>query len=157
MWKKKDRIQKNENIQIKRLITFTKSPSKSIGIYSHLGGKMVTAVEIEGSDAEAALAKDIAMHVAAAQPEFLSPEKVPADLIEKEKEIAKGQIKGKPENIVDKIVEGKLNAFYDSVCLIKQKSIKDDSKTIQQIVEERSKQAGKPLKLVNFVRWSVGQ
>lgn len=146
-----------ENIQIRRLLTISKSPTKSIGIYSHLGGKVVTLVEIEGSNAEEQLAKDIAMHVAAAHPEFLSPEKVPAELLNQEKEIAKSQIKGKPENIVDKIVEGKLNSYYDTVCLVRQKFIKDDSKSIQQIVEERAKEVGKPLKVVNFIRWSVGQ
>ncbi|KIC75688.1 Elongation factor Ts [Neochlamydia sp. EPS4] len=146
-----------ENIQIKRLFTAAKSPSKSIGIYSHLGGKVVTMVEIEGSDAEQSLAKDIAMHVAAAHPEFLSPEKVPAELINNEKEIAKSQIKNKPENFIDKIVEGKLNAYYESVCLTKQKFIRNDSKSIAQIVEERAKQSGKPLQLTNFLRWTVGQ
>jgi elongation factor Ts len=146
-----------ENIQIRRLTTLTKSPTKSIGVYSHLGGKMVTIVEIDGSDSEVALAKDIAMHVAAAQPDYLSPEKVPVELINNEKDIAKSQVKGKPENIVDKIVEGKLNAYYDAVCLVNQKYIKDDSKSIQQVVEERGKQIGKPLKVANFIRWSVGQ
>lgn len=146
-----------ENIQIKRLFTTAKSPSKSIGIYSHLGGKVVTMVEIEGSDAEQSLAKDIAMHVAAAHPEFLSPEKVPPELINNEKEIAKSQIKNKPENFIDKIVEGKLNAYYESVCLTKQKFIRDDSKSIAQIVEDRAKQSGKPLQLTNFLRWTVGQ
>lgn len=146
-----------ENIQIKRFVTVAKAPTKSIGVYSHLGGKVVTLVEIEGSDAEESLAKDIAMHVAAAHPEFLSPEKVPAELINNEKEIAKSQIKGKPENIIDKIVEGKMNAYYDAVCLVKQKYIKDDSKSIEQIVDERAKQVGKPLKVTHFIRWTVGQ
>lgn len=146
-----------ENIQIKRLLITPKSSSKSVGVYSHLGGKVVTMVEIEGSPSEEGLAKDIAMHVAAAQPDFLSPEKVPAELLQNEKDIAKSQIKGKPENIIDKIVEGKLNSFYDAICLIRQKFIKDDSKSIQQIVEERSKEVGKPLKVVNFMRWSIGQ
>ncbi len=117
----------------------------------------MTLVEIEGSNSEEALAKDIAMHVAAAAPEYLSPEKVPAEQISQEKEIAKSQIKGKPENIIEKIVEGKLNAYYDAVCLIRQKYIKDDSKSIQQIVEEHAKKIGKPLKLANFIRWSIGQ
>lgn len=146
-----------ENIQIKRLLLLSKSPSKSVGIYSHLGGKVVTLVEIEGSNSEETLAKDIAMHVAAAHPEYLSPDKVPTELITHEKEIAKSQIKGKPENIVDKIVEGKLNAYYDSVCLIRQKYIRDDSKSIQEIVEEQAKKTGKPLKVSNFIRWTIGQ
>ena len=77
----------------------------------------MTVVEITGGQGEEALAKDIAMHVAAASPEFLSPEEVPADMIAREREIAAEQVKGKPANIVDKIVDGKLNAFYDSTCL----------------------------------------
>jgi elongation factor Ts len=146
-----------ENIQIKRLLTIPKKTDRSVGVYSHLGGRIVTIVEIEGSGAEEALAKDIAMHIAAAAPEFLSPEKVPQTLIAHEKEIAKSQIKGKPENIIDKIVEGKINAYYDQVCLIRQKYIRDDSLTIAELVEKKAKQVGKPLKIVSFIRWNVGQ
>lgn len=146
-----------ENIQIRRLKTFVKDKNHSIGVYSHLGGKIVTVVEITGSASEEALAKDIAMHVAAASPEFLSPEAVPAEIIAHEKEIVKGQIKGKPANIVDKIVEGKINAYYDANCLIKQKYIKDDSITITDLVNTRGKSNGKTLTLSSFIRWNVGQ
>ena len=75
--------------------------------------KLTTLVEIKGNSSQNDLAKDIAMHIAAASPEYLSKENVPQNVIENEKEIANSQIKGKPENIVSKIVEGKLNAFYD--------------------------------------------
>lgn len=146
-----------ENIQIRRVLILIKDPKKSIGVYSHLGGKIVTAVELSGTNGEEALAKDIAMHVAAAAPEFLSPEKVPAEIISQEKEIAKGQVKGKPENIVDKIVEGKLKAFYDTACLACQKYIRDDSQSIQELVEKRAKESGQPIALTHFIRWSVGQ
>jgi elongation factor Ts len=146
-----------ENIVIRRIAFWEKSPSKSIGIYSHLGGKIVVGVEIEGSNKEEALAKDIAMHAAAAAPEFLSPEEVPHDIVEREKEIAKGQVAGKPANIIDKIVDGKLNAYYEGVCLAKQKYIRDDSMTIEQLVEKGSKDCGVPLKLKRFVRWAIGQ
>ena len=115
-----------ENIQIRRLLTLQKTPKKSFGLYSHFGGKIVTVVEITGSNKEEALAKDIAMHVAAASPDYLSPEKVPAEVIHNEKEIAKNQVKGKPENIVDKIVEGKVKAFFDTACLSCQKYVRDD-------------------------------
>ncbi|MCE2983968.1 MAG: translation elongation factor Ts, partial [Parachlamydia sp.] len=91
-----------ENVQIKRILTLQKTPDRSFGIYSHLGGKIVTMVEITGSNQEEALAKDIAMHTAAAAPEYLSPEKVPQEVIAQEKEIAQGQVQGKPANIVDK-------------------------------------------------------
>lgn len=146
-----------ENIQLRRILVMPKAGNHSIAIYSHLGGKILTVVEIEGSDSEQALAKDIAMHVAAAEPDFLAPEDVPADVIAHEKDIAKVQMKGKPENIIEKILEGKLRAFYDDVCLKKQKFIKDDSVTIEQLVEKRGKEISKPLTLASFTRWKVGQ
>lgn len=146
-----------ENIQIRRLTVIPKAATKTLGIYSHLGGKIVTLVEISGSQKEESIAKDIAMHIAAASPEYLSPEKVPADIINHEKEIAKSQIKGKPENIIDKIVEGKIKAYYDTSCLVCQKYIRDDSLTISDLVNKRAKEVGAPLKVASFLRWSVGQ
>lgn len=146
-----------ENIQIRRLKSFVKGSNKSIGAYSHLGGKIVTVVEIDGASGEEALAKDIAMHVAAASPDYLSPEEVPADMIAKEREIAQGQVKDKPANIMEKIVDGKISAFYDSACLTRQKYIRDDNLTIAELVAQRAKASGKPLKLAGFMRWNLGQ
>lgn len=146
-----------ENIQIRRIQVIPKQANKSIGVYSHLGGKIVTVAEIEGAADEVALAKDIAMHTAAASPDFLSPEKVPHDVLEHERDIARSQVQNKPANIVDKIVEGKLKAFYDSACLLCQKFVKNDDLTIAELVEQRSKETGKPLKLTHFTRWVVGQ
>lgn len=146
-----------ENIQIKRIMTLEKTNDKSIGIYSHLGGKILTVVEISGGGGQEGLAKDIAMHVAAASPEYLKPENVPQEIINNERDIAKGQVQGKPANIIDKIVEGKVNAFYDTNCLVRQKYIRDDSLTITDLVNQRAKELGKPLVVTNFIRWSVGQ
>lgn len=146
-----------ENIQIRRIKTFEKNKNHSVGIYSHMGGKIVTAVEITGSDAEEELAKSIAMHTAAAAPEYLSPETVPQNILNNEKDIVKDQIKGKPANIIDKIVEGKMEAFYEASCLVRQKFIRDDTKTINQLVSERGKEQGKPLVVSGFLRWAVGQ
>lgn len=145
-----------ENIQIRRFVVFKKDPSHSIGVYSHLGGKILTVVVLSGTSGEEALAKDIAMHVAAASPEFLTPEAVPQNLIEAEKDIAKGQMQGKPANMMDKIVEGKLNAFYDAVCLSRQKFIRNDAVTIAELVAGKAKETGKPLALAQFIRWNVG-
>lgn len=146
-----------ENIQIRRLTIIEKAPQKSLGFYTHLGGKIVTLVEISGSEKEEAIAKDIAMHVAAAAPDYLSPEKVPADIVSSEKEIAKSQAKDKPANVVDKIVENKVKAFYDATCLICQKYIRDDSLSITDLINKRSKESGTPLAVTHFLRWSVGQ
>ena len=146
-----------ENIQIRRIITFKKTATHSIGVYSHLGGKIVTLVEITGCNGQEGLAKDIAMHTAAAAPDYLSPETVPQSVIDNEKDIAKSQIQGKPANIIDKIVEGKLNAFYDAATLVRQKYIRDDALSITDLVNKRAKEIGKPLHVTNFIRWSVGQ
>lgn len=146
-----------ENIQIRRIATFKKAPNKSIGIYSHQGGKIITLVEITGSNKDESLAKDIAMHVAAASPEYLSPEKVPAEILENEKEIARSQMKGKPENMMEKIVEGKMKSFYDASCLVCQKYIRDDSLTITELVNKHAKEQGSALTVTHFERWGVGQ
>lgn len=146
-----------ENIRLKRLVLLEKGSDLSIGLYSHMGGKIVTAVVLAGAAGQEALAKDIAMHVAAEAPEYLSPAEVPQDVQEREKEIARGQIEGKPANMVEKIVEGKMKAFYDQVCLLNQKFIKDNSLTIAQVVEAEAKATGKPLVLRSFLRWKVGE
>lgn len=142
-----------ENIQIKRFKTFVKNANHSIGVYSHLGGKMLTVVEIEGSDAMEDLAKDIAMHVAATSPEYISMENVPESIIKNEREIARSQVQGKPDFVADKIVEGKISKFYDDTCLERQLFIKDDSLKISDLVKKH----GNTLKISNFIRWSVGQ
>lgn len=145
-----------ENIQIKRLQVLPKLADTSVGLYSHMGGKIVTFVEIEGGAGMEALAKDIAMHIAAESPDYLKPEEVPADVRAREADIAKSQVKGKPENIIDKIVEGKLKAFYDQVCLLGQKFVKDNSITIADLVVKEGKRVGKPLAIRRFLRWRVG-
>jgi len=146
-----------ENIQISRILVLPKAANKSIGVYSHLGGKIVTVAEITGSSKQEAFARDIAMQVAAAAPEYLSPETVPAHVLENEREIARSLTKDKPENILAKIVENRIKSFYDVVCLTCQKYIKDDSISISDLVSKRSKETGEPLAVSHFLRWSVGQ
>lgn len=146
-----------ENIVIRRLKVLPKKPGHTLAVYSHLGGKIVTTVDISGDAHEADLAKGIAMHIAAAAPEFLGPEQVPAETIAHEREIAKGQIIGKPAHIIDKIVDGKINAFYDAACLLRQKFIRDDTVTVSELVSRRAKETKKPLAVVGFQRWTVGE
>lgn len=146
-----------ENIQIKRLELFPRKKDASLAVYSHMGGKLVTLVEITGSDSEEALARDIAMHIAAEAPEYISSDEVPERVIEHEKEIARAQIKNKPENIIEKILEGKLKAYFDQVCLLGQPFVKDTNLTIAQLVEQRGKEVQKPLTVTQFLRWRVGE
>jgi elongation factor Ts len=145
-----------ENIQLRRLLVLPKSHKSSFGIYSHMSGKIVAVVELTGGEGYEALAREIAMHVAAESPEYLRPEDVPADVRAREEEIARDQVQGKPANIVSKIVEGKLNAFYDLVCLLRQKFIKDNTLSVAALVEQEAKRIGKPLAIHKFVRWRVG-
>lgn len=146
-----------ENIQVKRVKVLRKSPDLSIGVYSHMNGKIVTAVEMAGGAGNEALARDIAMHIAAESPDYLSPAEVPSDVKEREAEIAKEQLKGKPANMIEKIIEGKLKAFYDQVCLLGQKFVKDSSLSITQLIEKESKATGKKLAINSFIRWRVGE
>ncbi len=145
-----------ENIQISRVRIIPKASDKSVGVYSHLGGKIVVAVELEGDADQIALAKDIAMHAAASSPSFLSPKAVSSDVIEKERDIAKGQVIGKPENIIDKIVDGKLQAYYKENCLSEQPYIKDEKRSVSEVIADKGKEIKKNLVLSNFVRWAVG-
>lgn len=145
-----------ENIQVRRLMVLPKSADQSIALYSHMGGKIVSVVILTGSSGQEALARDIAMHVAAESPEFLRPADIPAELRAKEEEIARSQVQGKPANIVDKIVEGKIKAFCDEVCLVCQKFVKDNSVTVEGLVANEGKRLGKALDIQGFHRWKVG-
>lgn len=142
-----------ENIVIKKLKLIKKDEGHSFGVYSHMQGKIVCVVELNKSGFDA-LAKDVAMHVAAASPEYLSPKEVPAEIVDQEREIARSQMKGKPDHIIDKILEGKLQTFYGENCLTNQLYIKETSSKIK--VEDVLKQADKDLKICNFIRWQVG-
>ncbi len=145
-----------ENIVVSRILSIQKRAGHSYSVYSHMGGKIVTMVEIAGSSDEGDLAKEIALHVAAESPDYLKAEDVPASVLDTEKDIAATQVKGKPQNIVDKIVEGKLKAFYEQVCLLNQKFIKDPSISIADLVAAKGKEKGKTLTVTRFVRWQVG-
>jgi len=146
-----------ENIQLRRLELIHKHPNSSYGIYSHMGGKLVVVVEIEGAADQGDIAKEIAMHAAAENPDYLKPDEVPAHVRAREEEIARSQVEGKPANIVDKIVAGKLKAYEEQACLVCQKFIKDNTVTVQQFLDICSKKIGKPLSIRCFWRWKVGQ
>lgn len=145
-----------ENIQIKRLKIFPKSEDISIGVYSHMGGKIVSLVEMAGGQGNEALARDIAMHVAAESPEYLELSDIPKDVLSREEEIARGQIVNKPKEIIDKIVAGKIKAYSELVCLLCQKYVKDSAVTIAQLLENASKSSGKKHSIKQFLRWHVG-
>lgn len=142
-----------ENIQIRRFARY--STSGLTGAYIHAGGKIGVLVELSGSGDLAPLAKDIAMHIAAASPQYVRREEVPADVLEREKDIYRDKARqtGKPENIIEKIIEGQVNKFYAEICLIEQNFVKDPDKTIQQIL----KSAGADVTVNRFTRFVLGE
>lgn len=144
-----------ENIQPKRFEYFSKKSNETFGVYSHMNGRIVTMVLLEGSDSERELANDLAMHVCASAPEYLNPEAVPQSILDQERDIARSQMQNKPANMVENIVEGKLKAYYKENCFLQQMFLKDTKQSIEQVLEARSKQIGKPLKVTTYVRWSV--
>ncbi|WP_246485723.1 translation elongation factor Ts [Chlamydiifrater phoenicopteri] len=147
-----------ENIRINK-IAFRSSSNEekeSCGIYSHGNGKNVAVVVIKGCDKCEALAKDIAMHVVASSPDYICRADVPSEIIEREKEVIASQTQGKPQAVVDKIVEGKLSNFYKEVCLLEQPFVKNPDKTVGQLLEEQGKASGTSLTLTYFSNWKIG-
>ncbi len=132
-----------------------------IGTYIHFNSKVGSMVQIETSDDSLAdglkqTAVDIAMHITAAKPLALDKESLDPDVVEKEKAIFADQVKNKPENIIGKIVEGKIKKYYSENCLTEQPFVKDDSKTVAQFLEEAAKATAGEAKIKRFVRFEVG-
>ncbi len=124
-----------EKISFRRFALVKKDPTDAFGAYSHLGGKISVLILLKNS-ADEALAADIAMHAAAANPKYVSRDEVPGEMVAKEKEIYTEQLKqqGKPEAAMEKILVGKLDKFYSEICLLEQPFIKDEEKTIQKLL-----------------------
>lgn len=128
--------------------------------YVHSNNKLGVIVEIVSSKKDAAideLGKNLAMQVAASNPLCVLRDEVPAATLEREKAIFREEVKGKPENIVEKIVLGKLEKFYQSNCLIDQPFIRDDKTTVKQLIEQTAKKTGDSIRVRRFVRFQLGE
>ena len=134
--------------------------------YIHMGGKIGVLLEINCETDFVArgeqfkeLSHDICLHIAAANPSYLTKEEVPAEVIEREKAVLKAQAleEGKPAQIVEKMVEGRIKSFYDDNCLLNQKFVKDPSKTIEQLVVEATATIGEKIAIRRFVRFEMGE
>jgi len=134
-----------EKLGIKQFSVMTGS---SVAGYSHLGGKIGVLVALDQSGKND-LASDIAMQIAAANPIYIDPSQVPSEAIEKEKEIEREALakEGKPENVMEKILEGKVNKYYENICLVKQECIKNDKQKVEQLLGD--------VKVLNFARFSL--
>lgn len=140
-----------EKINLRRFTVLTKADNENFGAYLHMGGSIGALVVIEGADE--ATAKDVAMHVAAVNPEFVSRDDVPQDRLAHEREVLTKEAlnEGKPENIVEKMVTGRLNKFLAEISLADQEFVKDPDMTVAKYV------ASKGGKLKSFVRYEVGE
>ncbi|MDD7214059.1 MAG: translation elongation factor Ts [Clostridia bacterium] len=134
--------------------------------YIHMGGRVGVLLEVNcetdfvaNSDQFRTLVHDIALQIAAANPLYVKSEDVPAEVLEKEKAILRAQAleEGKPEKIVDKMVEGRIKSYYEDNCLLNQKYVKDPSKTIEQVVVEATAQIGEKISVRRFVRYEMGE
>jgi len=137
-----------------------------VDAYIHGDGRIGVLVEVNTETDFAAknedfkaFVKDVAMQIAAARPEYVRREEVPAEIVEKEKEILRAQAlnEGKPEKIVDKMVEGRIEKFYKEVCLLEQPFIKDPDKTIQEILTEKIATIGENITIRRFARFEKGE
>lgn len=155
-----------ENIKLARNGRFDLSGPGLIAAYIHTGGKVGVLLEVGcANDATTAteafkqLVKDITLQIAAASPTAVTREGVPADVVAKEREIAaqSDRLKGKPAQALEKILQGVLDKYYQTVCLVEQGFVKDPERTVQQHVETVSKQVGDTLVIRRFLRWQVGE
>ena len=134
--------------------------------YIHTGGKVGVLVEVNCETDFTArnedfteMVKDIAMHIAAASPQFVQREDVPVEIVDGEKEIFSDQARktGKPDNVIEKIVTGKIDKFYSEICLLEQAFVKDPDKTIQEILTERIARIGENMRVARFTRYALGE
>ena len=137
-----------------------------VASYIHMGGKIGVLVEVNcetdfvaKSDDFQALVKDIAMQIAAANPKYVKEEEVDTAELDKEKEILRAQAlnEGKPANIVDRMVEGRIKKYYEEVCLLDQPFVKDQSKTIKDLLTEATLKIGEKISIRRFVRYEMGE
>ena len=140
-----------EKISFRRFEKLTKADDETFGIYSHMGGKITSVVVLKGANRD--VARDVAMHIAAMAPVCVTKEEVPAEMLEHEKTIIKEQVmaEGKPADIAEKMVNGRINKYYKEICLNDQEFIKDSSVNVSTYVKNNGGE------IVRFVRYAVGE
>lgn len=153
-----------ENIVLNNVARYTLEGTGTIAGYVHLGGKIGVLVELSTGDASAetaaldGLAHDIALQIAALRPQYLTRNDVPADIVEKERAIYLAQLENdkKPDNIKQRIIDGRLGKFFKEICLVDQPFVKDDSLSISQVVEQTGKKLGTTITINRYTRFELG-
>ncbi|MBB5352955.1 elongation factor Ts [Haloferula luteola] len=159
-------IELGENMQLRKFERFEVAGNGAIAQYIHMGGKVGVLVEVGAEQGETAakdefqnLIKDVTLHIAAANPQGLAREDIAEDVVEKEKEIFRVQLanEGKPAEMIEKIILGKLGRFYAENCLLEQAFVKDPDQKVGKLVETAGKQVGDTLAIRRFVRFGLGE
>lgn len=152
-----------EKIAIRRNVKCTVEGTGSVASYIHLGGKVGVLLELACEKEETVassvyqeLAKDLTLHIAAAAPEFLNREEVPAEKIEEEQSIFRKQLDGKPEKMIENILIGKTNKFFSQICFLEQGFVKEDKVSITDLIAEKSKELGDTITVKSYVRFMLG-
>ncbi|MGV3532074.1 MAG: translation elongation factor Ts [Chthoniobacteraceae bacterium] len=153
-----------ENVRIRRHERLEVKDNGSVAAYIHTGGKVGVLVEV-GADKETTaasddfkqLVRDITLQIAAAGPLCVTRDQVDPALVERERDVYRGQVVGKPENIIEKIVDGKMDKFYSTQCLTEQAFIKNPDQTINQLIAEKNKALGENIAIRKFIRYMVGE
>ena len=152
-----------ENLKIRRNIRYILQGAGKVASYIHMGGKVGVLVEVSCTRPEtreapafAELVKDLTLHIAAANPAYLTPDEIPADVIAAERAIYAKQVEGKPANIVDKIVDGKMTKFHADTCLVAQGFVKEPKQSITELLEATAKPLGETFAIRRFVRYQLG-
>ena len=153
-----------ENISVRRFVRYEAAPNAAVGTYIHAGGKIGVITEVvtekcDKSEKANELARELSMHVAAAEPRFLRREDVTEKDLDTEREIAREQAakSGKPENIVEKMVTGKMEKFYGEACLLEQPYIRNDKQSVGDYLKTSGKDAGCAYTITRFTRYKLGE
>jgi elongation factor Ts len=152
-----------ENLKIRRSLRYQLSGTGKLASYIHMGGKVGVLIEVGcgkdetvQADAFDELVKDLTLHIAAAAPPYLTSAEIPADVIAEERAIFAKQVEGKPEQIIGKIVDGKVQKFFAETCLINQGFVKEPKQSITQLLEVKGKELGDTLEIKRFARYQLG-
>jgi len=152
-----------ENLKIRRNVRYQLDGTGKVASYIHLGGKVGVLLEV-GCENESTtttpafeeLVRDLTLHIAAVAPAYLTSDEIPADVVSEERKIYENQVKGKPENIIEKIVDGKLNKFFSETCLVNQGFVKEPKQSITDLVNQKSKELGDTITIKRFTRYQLG-
>lgn len=156
--------QLGENMALSRFAKYELDGEGVVASYIHMQGRVGVLTEVTCGKADTTkndtfreFVKDLTLHIAAAQPLCINRDEVPADKVESEKDIFREQMKGKPADIIEKIIDGKMGKFYSTHCLLEQGFIKDTDKSIKDLLAEVEKETGDKIEITRFERYAVGE